>query len=112
MPFWRLHTYLLPLSCVQLKYIIKRYFGSILAFSHKKNAYKNILCIHGHCILGVTTVIDGGSAGSMTFQGLKKFICENSKTRVLAFLNIACHGLAGAGCSGSDFGPGENDMQK
>ena len=48
----------------------------------------------------------------MTFQGLKKFICENSKTRVLAFLNIACHGLAGAGCSGSDFGPGENDMQK
>ena len=45
------------------------------------------------CLLGVTTVIDGGSAGSMTFQGLKKYICEPSKTRVLAFLNIACHGL-------------------
>ena len=62
------------------------------------------------CLLGVTTVIDGGSAGSMTFQGLKKYICEPSKTRVLAFLNIACHGLAGAGCSGPEFGPGgEND---
>ena len=46
----------------------------------------------------------------MTFQGLKKFICEPSKTRVLAFLNIACHGLASAGCSGPEFGPGgEND---
>ena len=46
----------------------------------------------------------------MTFPGLRKFIAERSKTRVLAFLNIACHGMAGAGCSGTDFGPGgEND---
>ena len=29
---------------------------------------------------GVTTVVDGGRAGSMTFQGLRKFICEPSKT--------------------------------
>ena len=42
----------------------------------------------------------------MTFPGLRKFIAERSKTRVLAFLNIACHGMAGAGCSGTDFGPG------
>ena len=90
----------------------KTLFWKYFSIFPQKIAYKNILCIHGHCILGVTTVIDGGSAGSMTFQGLKKFICENSKTRVLAFLNIACHGLAGAGCSGSDFGPGENDIQK
>lgn len=46
----------------------------------------------------------------MTFKGLRKFICEQNKTRVLAFLNIACHGQAGAGCSGPEFGPGgEND---
>ena len=25
---------------------------------------------------------------------------------MLAFLHIACHGLAGAGCSGPEFGPG------
>lgn len=46
----------------------------------------------------------------MTFNGLRKFICEASRTRVLAFLNIACHGMAGAGCSGEEFGVGgEND---
>ena len=55
---------------------------------------------------GVTTAIDGGSAGFMTFKGLKKFIVDKSCTRTLAFLHIACHGLAGAGCSGPEFGPG------
>eukprot|EP00093_Oithona_nana_P013343 13343.XXX_268142_265920_1 [CDS] Oithona nana genome sequencing. len=59
---------------------------------------------------GVTTVVDAGSAGCMTFRGLRKYICEKSATRVLALLNIACHGLAGAGCAGEEFGPGgEND---
>ena len=53
------------------------------------------------CLLrGVTTVVDGGSSGAMTFEGLKRYICEASQTRVLAFLHVACHGLAGAGCSG------------
>ena len=53
------------------------------------------------CLLrGVTTVVDGGSSGAMTFEGLRKYICEPSQTRVLAFLHVACHGLAGAGCSG------------
>ena len=55
---------------------------------------------------GVTTAVDGGSAGAMTYQGLQKYIVEKSETRVLAFLHIACHGLAGAGCSGPEFGPG------
>ena len=46
----------------------------------------------------------------MTLPGLRKFIVEKSQTRILALLNIACHGMAGAGCSGTDFGPGgEND---
>ena len=55
---------------------------------------------------GVTTAVDGGSAGCMTFAGLRRFIAERSETRVLAFLHVACHGLAGAGCSGSDAGRG------
>ncbi len=49
---------------------------------------------------GVTTVVDAGSSGAMTFEGLRKYICKKSQTRVLAFLHVACHGLAGAGCSG------------
>lgn len=32
---------------------------------------------------GVTTVVDAGSTGAMTFNGLRKFICDESKTRVL-----------------------------
>ena len=50
--------------------------------------------------------MDGGSAGCMTFAGLRRFVAERSETRVLAFLHVACHGLAGAGCSGSDAGRG------
>ena len=31
---------------------------------------------------------------------------DRCETRVLAWLHIACHGLAGAGCSGPEWGPG------
>ena len=55
---------------------------------------------------GVTTVVDGGSAGAMTFPGLERFVMEPSRTRVLAWLHLACHGLAGAACSGEEWGPG------
>ena len=55
---------------------------------------------------GVTTVVDGGSAGAMTYAGLARFVMEPSQTRVLAWLHLACHGLAGAACSGEEFGPG------
>ena len=30
-----------------------------------------------------------------------------SSSKVLAFLHLAAHGLAAAGCSGPEFGPGE-----
>eukprot|EP00040_Diaphanoeca_grandis_P044845 m.13798 g.13798 ORF g.13798 m.13798 type:complete len:453 (-) comp9866_c0_seq1:84-1442(-) len=49
---------------------------------------------------GVTTVVDQGSAGASTFAGLKKYIMKPSKTRVLAFLNIALEGLAWSGMAG------------
>nr|XP_022339401.1 uncharacterized protein LOC111134562 [Crassostrea virginica] len=53
-----------------------------------------------HCLSrGVTTIVDGGSAGASTFQGLRRYIADRSKTRVLAFLHIAQHGLAAAGCA-------------
>ena len=55
-------------------------------------------------------MVDAGSAGCMTLPGLRKFIVEKSQTRILALLNIACHGMAGAGCSGTDFGPGGKEL--
>ena len=55
---------------------------------------------------GVTTAVDAGSAGAMTFAGLRKYVAEKSRTRVLALLHVACHGLAGAGCAGGEDGVG------
>ncbi len=42
---------------------------------------------------GVTTVVDAGSAGWKTFPLFKKNIIDESKTRVLAFLNIVGDGM-------------------
>ena len=42
---------------------------------------------------GVTTAVDAGSAGSSTFQGLLDYCVRSSKTRILAFLNLARIGL-------------------
>eukprot|EP00118_Oscarella_pearsei_P001627 m.7951 g.7951 ORF g.7951 m.7951 type:complete len:430 (+) comp20104_c0_seq2:30-1319(+) len=60
---------------------------------------------------GVTTAVDAGSSGASTFAGLKKFIAEKCQTRLLAFLHIALHGLASAGCAGFGRG-GESDSLK
>ena len=40
------------------------------------------------------------TAGCSTVKGLRKFIEERSKCRLYAFLHIASHGLASAGCAG------------
>jgi dihydroorotase len=42
---------------------------------------------------GVTTAIDAGSAGPVNFLGFKKLVHEPSKTRMLAFVAIAQHGV-------------------
>jgi len=43
---------------------------------------------------GVTTFVDGGSAGAATFEGMREFVIARSRVRVLAFLNISAIGLA------------------
>lgn len=43
--------------------------------------------------LGVTTVVDAGSAGEATMQGFKEYVIDKANTRVLAFLNIGSIGL-------------------
>ncbi len=45
---------------------------------------------------GVTTVVDTGGAGWKSFEDFKRTIIAQSKTRVLAFLNIVGAGMLGA----------------
>jgi len=45
---------------------------------------------------GVTTVVDAGGPGWKSFEECKKTIIEQSKTRVLVFLNIVGAGMIGA----------------
>lgn len=44
---------------------------------------------------GVTTVVDAGGAGWRNFRTFKEQTIDRSITRVLAFLNIVGHGMAG-----------------
>ncbi|WP_353717305.1 amidohydrolase/deacetylase family metallohydrolase [Dyadobacter sp. 676] len=46
---------------------------------------------------GVTTVVDAGTSGWRSFPLFKKQVIDQSKTRILAFLNIAGGGMTGAG---------------
>jgi dihydroorotase len=53
---------------------------------------------------GVTTAVDAGSAGPVNFPGFKSFIHERSRTRMLALVCVAQHGVLSA--------PGElNDIR-
>jgi dihydroorotase len=42
---------------------------------------------------GVTTAVDAGSSGSINFLGFKRFIAEPARTRMLAFVCLAQHGV-------------------
>jgi dihydroorotase len=44
---------------------------------------------------GVTTVVDAGTSGWRNFPQFKEQVIEQSKTRILAFLNIAGSGMSG-----------------
>ena len=44
---------------------------------------------------GVTTVVDAGTSGWQNFPQFKLQVIDQSKTRVLAFLNIAAQGISG-----------------
>jgi dihydroorotase len=42
---------------------------------------------------GVTTAVDAGSAGPVNFAGYKKLVHEAARTRMLAFVAVAQHGV-------------------
>ena len=50
-----------------------------------------------HCLAtGVTTVVDAGSAGALTFTAFRRYIIDVSETRILPLLNIAATGMLSA----------------
>jgi dihydroorotase len=62
---------------------------------------------------GVTTVVDAGTAGWQNFPQFKQQVIDQSRTRILAFLNIAATGLDGAetdSAKGANENPGLNEM--
>src|SRR5581483_3644885 len=62
-----------------------------------------LIDLHAHCFIGasdlglrtddvarstgVTTWVDGGSAGAGTFEGLREWVLSRSRVRMFAFLN-------------------------
>lgn len=44
---------------------------------------------------GVTTWVDAGSAGAIGLSGLREFVAERARARVLAFVHISAIGLVG-----------------
>ena len=52
---------------------------------------------------GVTTVVDPGSSGALTFEKLKTEVIDTSKTRTLALINIAAPGMTEAEQDPSQF---------
>ncbi|HEX2173719.1 MAG TPA: amidohydrolase/deacetylase family metallohydrolase [Dehalococcoidia bacterium] len=42
---------------------------------------------------GVTTTVDGGSAGAANYGGLRDWVIYNAQSRVLAFINLSAIGL-------------------
>ncbi len=44
---------------------------------------------------GITTVVDAGTSGWKNFPLFKQQVIDKSKTRILAFLNIAANGMTG-----------------
>jgi len=44
-------------------------------------------------VKGSTTVVDAGSTGELNYSAFRRFIIENAKTRILAFINIESLGM-------------------
>ena len=62
------------------------------------HAFKGIglygIDVDSYCLQhGVTTVVDTGSAGALTFSGFRSYIINKATTRVFALLNISDQGI-------------------
>lgn len=57
---------------------------------------------------GLTSLVDAGTSGWRTFPEFRDLVIRRSQTRILAMLNIAGHGMGGAG---SEHDPKEMDPE-
>ena len=64
-------------------------FIDINAHVDARGAWRSVNPDHHSLRSGVTTVVDSGSTGWKTFESFKRTVIDRSRTRVLAFLNIA-----------------------
>lgn len=61
---------------------------------------------------GVTTVVDAGTSGWRNFPQFKKQVIDESKTRILAFLNIAADGISGTESTLSKIEAAKHDLEE
>ena len=59
---------------------------------------------------GITTVVDAGTSGWRNFPRFKEQVIDQSKTRVLAFLNIAADGISGTESTLSKIEAAQHDL--
>ena len=60
---------------------------------------------------GITTVVDAGTSGWRNFPRFKEQVIDQSKTRVLAFLNIAADGISGTESTLSKIEAAQHDLE-
>ena len=61
---------------------------------------------------GVTTVVDAGTSGWRNFPQFKEQVIDRSKTRILAFLNIAADGISGTETTLSKIEAAKHDLDE
>ncbi len=61
---------------------------------------------------GITTVVDAGTSGWRNFPKFKEQVIDQSKTRVLAFLNIAADGISGTETTLSKIEAAKHDLNE
>ena len=61
---------------------------------------------------GITTVVDAGTSGWRNFPQFKEQVIDQSKTRVLAFLNIAADGISGTETTLTKIEAAEHDLNE
>lgn len=61
---------------------------------------------------GVTTVVDAGTSGWRNFPQFKEQVIDQSKTRILAFLNIAADGISGTETTLSKIEAAKHDLDE
>ena len=66
---------------------------AVLRQGDPRTSWRNVNAEHNALRHGVTTVVDGGSTGWRNFDSFKTLVIDQSRVRILAFLNIVGSGM-------------------